>query len=321
MSEPAPKPAITPGGPLGRFAVALVLSFVRALPAVVRRNLALRLADVAWLLRVRRRVALDNLAHAFPEKSVEERALIAKGSYRSMALAALDAITSDLLTDEAVQRSVQVTDWKGLDALLDAKQPVLVASAHFGSWELLSEVMARRGVGLSAVVRPLTGAFNEWIVRNRKAAGMELILQRGALVGMVKALARGRVVAQLIDQSLPAGAGVFVPFFGRLASTTPSMAVVARRTGAPVYVALASRLPSGELSLTVEGPVPVPRTGDAKADIREHTAALTAIIERAIRAQPEQWLWLHRRWKVQPPSDGQPQQQAALEEGRVAQRP
>jgi KDO2-lipid IV(A) lauroyltransferase len=105
---------------------------------------------------------------------------------------------------------------------------------------------------------------------------------------------------QLIDQSLPAEAGVFVPFFGRAASTTPALSMAALRTKAPVFVALAVR--EGErLRLLFEGPIPVPDTGDRRADVAAHTAQLTAILERYIRRYPEQWLWLHRRWKVQPP--------------------
>jgi KDO2-lipid IV(A) lauroyltransferase len=313
------KPAVTPGGPVGRLVVGLVLRLVRALSSRTRERLAGLVAALAWTLRIRRRVALDNLAHAFPEKPLAERVAIAKGAYRTMALAALEAVTSDLLPDAELQRVVSVVDWKGLDVLFDNRQPVLLASAHFGSWELFAEVMTRRGVACSAVVRPLAGAFNEWVVENRQRAGMELILQRGALSNMLKALKRGRAVVQLVDQSLPAKDGVFVPFFGRLASTTPALSMAAIRSKAPVYVVLASRDADG-LRMMVEGPVPVPDTGDRRADLTAHIAAITRIIEDGIRARPQQWLWLHRRWKVAPPSDGQPQQHAGLDEGRVAER-
>jgi KDO2-lipid IV(A) lauroyltransferase len=317
------KPAVAQGGWFGRLAVGLVMRFLRALPGRGRKCVAGLVAWLAWTLRLRRRVALDNLAHAFPEKDEAERTRLAKAAYRSMALAALESVTSDILTDEEVARAVRVVDWKGLDVLVDQRRPVLIASAHFGSWELFAEVMARRGVPLAAVVRPLAGAFNEWVVRNRRRAGIELILQRGALGNMLKALKRGMVVVQLIDQALPAKDGIFVPFFGRLASTTPALSMAAIRSKAPVYVVLAAR-EGCALSMTVEGPFPVPDTGDRRADLIAHTARLTKVIEDAIRRRPEQWLWLHRRWKVAPPadlSDGQPQQHPRLEDGRVPQRP
>ncbi|MBL8938089.1 MAG: lysophospholipid acyltransferase family protein [Archangium sp.] len=294
------KPDITPGGPLGRVVVGAFMRWLRWLSPSTRRSLAFFVAQLAFALGIRRSVALDNLKHAFPEKTDADRLEIARGVYRSLALAAIEAVTSDLLPDDELNRAVEVADWKGLDALLDARQPVLVASAHLGSWELFAEVMARRRYVFSAVVRPLAGAFNEWVVNNRKAAGVELILQRGALRKMLAALERGRAVVQLIDQVLPAKDGVFVPFFGRLASTTPAVSMAARVSKAPVYVVAAVR--EGErLRMFVEGPVPFVDSGDRDRDLTTHTAALTAIVEGLIRKYPDQWLWLHRRWKVAPP--------------------
>jgi hypothetical protein len=167
------KPNITPGGPLGRLVVGFFMRWLRWLSPATRRDLAFFVASVAFGLGIHRTVALDNLKHAFPEKSEAERLQIARGVFRSLALAAIEAVTSDLLPDDELKRTVEVVDWKGLDVVLDAHQPVLLASAHLGSWELFAEVMARRQIALSAVVRPLAGAFNEWVVNNRKGAGVE----------------------------------------------------------------------------------------------------------------------------------------------------
>ncbi len=292
---------VRPGNPLSRAAVAGVVGFVRWLSPATRRSVAHAVADIAWGLGVRRRVTLDNLARAFPEWPAPQLRRVARGAYRTMALAALEALTSDLLSDVELGKAVEVIDWRGLDRLLEARQPVLVASAHLGSWELFAEVMARRGFSFSAVVRPLSGAFNEWVVRSREAAGVELILQRGALANMLKALKRGRAVVQLIDQALPSKAAVWVPFFGRLASTTPAVSLASLRSGAPVYLVVAVR-DQGALKMIVEGPFPVPERGDRDQALLEHTATLTARLEAVIRQYPEQWLWLHRRWKGVPPA-------------------
>lgn len=301
MSAAIRKPAITPGGPLGRFVVGLILGAVRATPRRLRESFIGAIASIAWLLGVRRRVALENLRAALPEKTEAERRQIARGVYQNLAAAALESVTSDLLTDDELARLVRIDDWKGLDAVLEARKPVLIASAHFGSWELFAEVMARRGYVFSAVVRPLAGAFNEWVVKNRQRSGVELILQRGALFRMLAALEQGRAVVQLIDQALPSKEAVFVPFFGRLASATPAISATALRSGAPVYVVLAVR-EAGGLRMVVEGPIPLPDLPDRTAVMQAHTAALTAVIERWVRQFPDQWLWLHRRWKVPPPA-------------------
>ncbi|MFT3707149.1 MAG: lysophospholipid acyltransferase family protein [Archangium sp.] len=279
-----------------RAAIAVGLGLIRALPRGIGVRFASFIGWLTWALYIRRRVALENLAHAFPEKSELERRLIARRAFRAMAIAMFESISSDQLSQQSLEQAVRVTDWKGLDTLLDSRQPVLIASAHLGSWELFAEVMARRGYVFSAVVRPLSGAFNEWLVKSRERAGVELIHPRGALRSMLKALKRGRAVVQLIDQALPTKEAVWVPFFGRPASTTPALSLAALRSGAPVYVVVAMREGDG-LRMSVEGPVPMPQTSDRHAAVEAHVAELTRIIETKVREAPDQWLWLHRRWK------------------------
>ncbi len=278
----------------------LLLWLLRAMSPGARRRLAGGVAALAWALRIRRAVALDNVTRAFPELDATAQRGIARAAYDSMALAALESVTSDLVTGDGLEQVVRVPHWNGLDEVLRAKQPVLMVSAHLGSWELLVEVMARRGVPLSAVVRPLRGSFNRAVVKSRLDAGVELIYQRGALQGMLAALQRGRAVVQLIDQALPGPEAVWVPFFGRLASTTPAVSLVALRTGAPVFVVTAVRDGEG-LRMDVEGPVPLPETGSRAEKVAAHTAQLTALLEARVRKDPGQWLWLHRRWKGTPP--------------------
>ena len=322
MSAPR-RDAVTPGGPVARLLVGWLLRVVRALGSKWRGRLARGVASLAWSLGIRRTVTLENLRLAFPEKPEADRRRIARGAYRTMAQAALDAVTSDLLSSEEVATAIRATDWKGLDRIFDEHAPVLLVSAHLGSWELFAEVMTRRGVLCSAVVRPLSGAFNEWVVRNRQAAGMELILQRGAIFAMRRALGRGRAVVQLIDQALPSKSALWVPFFGRLASTTPAVSVIARQTKAPVYVVLAVREETG-LRVFVEGPFPVSSELPRDAAIRAHTAQLSLVLESYIRRYPEQWLWLHRRWKGTPPPDpskldAEAQDDAGPDDGRPPQ--
>lgn len=283
---------------LATFLVGAGLHLLRSLPRAWRERVGRFVGWAVWTLRIRRAVALDNVRRAFPELGAAEQQRIARAAFTSMASAMVDSVTSDLLSDEEVERAVAVADWKGLDVLLKTHQPVLIASAHLGSWELFAEVMARRGHVFSAVVRPLSGAFNEWLVKSRERAGVELILQRGALRNMLKAMRRGRAVVQLIDQALPSPEALWVPFFGRPASTTPAVSMAALRSGAPVYVVVAVRR-EGRLEMLVEGPVPMPDRPTRHQSLEAHTAALTAIVEGFVRRYPEQWLWLHRRWKSQ----------------------
>ena len=276
--------------------------------------LARAMGDLAWLLRIRRKVALDNLRHAFPELPEAERRRIARRAYRNMALAAFESLVPPAHTERRLV-------WDNRELLERAAaegRGVLIATAHFGSWELLGTALARQGLPLHAVVRPLRGALNEQIVRARLESGLRLIAARGAIRGMLRALSEGGVVCMLVDQVMPLHKGVFVPFFGRPASTSPGLSAAARRTGAPVLVGVSIR-DRDVLRIHLEGPFPVPHTDDIDADIRAHTAEITAAIEQLIRRHPEQWLWLHRRWKVRPPparhrlvSDLQPEPEPEL---------
>jgi KDO2-lipid IV(A) lauroyltransferase len=113
------------------------------------------------------------------------------------------------------------------------------------------------------------------------------------------ALARGGCVGILLDQDAGRD-GVFVPYFGHPASTSRSLAVLALKTGAPVVPAFIQRLADGGHRVTLEAMVPLARTGDRSHDVAAATAAFTAVIERHVRARPEQWFWVHRRWKTRP---------------------
>ncbi len=284
---------------LAALASRLAISAIVGLPPGVRRALARVVAGTAYALGIRRRVTLDNLRHAFPELPERERRRIAKGAYINMAYAVMEGLCSPRLSEEELPRAVVSDDWAPVQAAIDDGKGILVASAHFGGWELLGEVLARRGVKLHAVVRSLRGFLNAELIESRRRSGMQLIAPRGAVLSSVRALRRGAMVAMLIDQVLPADRGVFVPFFGRPACTTPALSMAAFSSGSPVFILMSVR-EGDQLRLFVEGPFPVPDTGDRKRDIVAHTAALTQALERFIRRYPDQWLWLHRRWKVQP---------------------
>ena len=132
-----------------------------------------------------------------------------------------------------------------------------------------------------------------------------MIPKRRAVRETMKALGRGAAVAILIDQDARED-GVFVPFFGRLASTTPTLALLALRTGAPIVPVFARVEADGTITVHVEPAVEVEPTGDRDADVLRVTAACTAEVERWVRRDPEQWLWMHRRWKTPPPGSAAP---------------
>ena len=293
------RPALVQSTVLSRAAAGLLVRLLQALPARAVDALARGVAACAFALGIRRRVTLDNLAHAFPERSAKERLALARGAYANMARVVVDALRTLGASRAELLAEVQVDDFGPVDRALAAGKGLLVATGHLGSWEMFGAAMAQR-VPLHAVVRPLRGGVNARLVEARERAGLKLIPARGALSSMVAALRKNEVVAMLLDQAIGGKHALFVPFFGRPAATTPALSMAALRTGAPTLVVVALR-ENGRLRFRVEGPFEITNTGDRQRDLLDHTARVTSALERIIREAPDQWLWLHRRWKLAPP--------------------
>jgi KDO2-lipid IV(A) lauroyltransferase len=153
------------------------------------------------------------------------------------------------------------------------------------------------------VARALDSAsLGAWADRLRHAAGVEVVDKRQALRPVLAALRRGRLVGVLLDQNTARREGVFVPFFGRLASTSRSVALLAVRTSTPVVPAFTRRVAPGRHLITIYPALAVPEGKDDDA-VLALTARCTEAIENAVRANPEQWLWAHDRWRTRPPSE------------------
>ncbi|HTO11410.1 MAG TPA: lysophospholipid acyltransferase family protein, partial [Candidatus Binatia bacterium] len=153
------------------------------------------------------------------------------------------------------------------------------------------------------VVRPLDSpALDALAAAMRRKTGAELIDKRGALRPVLEALRRGGLVGILLDQNAARREGVFVPFFGRAASTSRSLALLSVRTGAPVLPIFIRREAPGRHRVVVEPPLPRPAANDPEQAVVELTARCTQAIEAAIRSTPEQWLWPHDRWRTRPPA-------------------
>jgi KDO2-lipid IV(A) lauroyltransferase len=273
---------------------------LQRLPRAVLVAMGRALGAFAYLIGVRRRIALANLERAFPEKGVHERRRIARAAYRNAGAGVLGLFAVPRLSPSALDRLVEYQGFDLVDRLLAERRGLVVASAHLGSWEVLAAAYARKGIAVSLVTRDLKGKANEAIIEARARSGLREISPRGALREGVAALRRGEMVVNLIDQNMPPKRGVFVDFFGVAASTTPAAALMARRAGAQVVVILAVNQPDGRIRACVEGPFPVPRGGRIADDVRAHTQALSDVVERYVRENPEQWFWVHRRWKTRP---------------------
>lgn len=265
-----------------------------------------RLGDAAFLLvRARRRVAEGNLARAFPELSARARRRLGRRSYEHLGMMVAELCVVLMRPLEATLARVTLDGLDRLTAAMDAHGRALLLTAHVGNWELLTAAHRLAGYPLTIVARPLDSlALNAIASRLRRKSGVELVDKRSAVRPILRALAAGRLVGILLDQNAARHEGVFVPFFGHLASTSKSIAVLALRTGAPVLPIFTWREARGRHRVFVGAAIEVPSGLPSEAAIVEMTRRCTKAIEDAIRKQPEQWLWMHARWRTRPPEGG-----------------
>jgi Kdo2-lipid IVA lauroyltransferase/acyltransferase len=262
-----------------------------------------RLGDLSWVALSRRRaIALANLERAFgATRTLEERARLGRLSFEHLGMNVVEACVFFFRPPSVLLSRVELDGLDRVECAAGYGKGVLVLTAHYGNWELLAAAHALSAFPLSVVVRPMDHPVMDRIVeRFRRRSGVELIAKRRALRDIVEALRRGRVVGILLDQNASRAEGVFVPFFGIPASTSKALAVISLRTGAPVIPVFIRRLADGRHRVEVEPPIPVPTSGD----VAGYTTTFTRTIEAAIRRAPEQWFWMHDRWKTRPRSNG-----------------
>ncbi len=278
---------------------------VGRLPPGAAAYIGRRLGDLGYALTARRRrVALANLTQAFPGSTARERRRVCRASYQHLGTMVIElvALLSRPLPD--VLAGVRIAGVEHLRAVMDRHGRALLLTAHLGNWELLAAASRLTPYRLSVVVRPLDAPWLEALAcRLRGKIGVELIDKRAALRPVLRTLTGGGMVGILLDQNTARGESVFVPFFGRSASTSKGIALLALRTGTPVVPAFIRREEAGTHVVTIGPPVAVPEGVPHGVAVAALTARCTEAIEAAIRETPEQWLWIHERWRTRPAGD------------------
>ena len=247
-------------------------------------------------------IARDNLRAAYGNAlSVSERERILRACWRHFGQITFDALAFPKLGQSALGSILKIEGLNNARAALAQGKGALVFSAHYGHWEAGAYAMGLLGVPFAVIARPLDNpALDRRLTELRSGTGNAVIPKRRAVRETMRALGRGAGVAILIDQDAGAD-GVFVPYFGRLASTTPTLALLALRTEAPIVPVHAQVQPDGTIVVHIDPVIESRPTGDREADVLRLTADCTAVVERWARSTPEQWLWMHRRCKTRPP--------------------
>lgn len=276
-----------------------IAGITRRVPRRTRLALGAALGATVDRLGIRARVARENLALAFPDRSLEEREAILHAHYRELGRVASEYPSLPELVRAPLGEVVaEATGLEHLERAVRGGRGLLLMTGHFGNFELLGSWLGRIHP-VDFVVKPLSNPrVDRWLDDLRARSGVGRIPIGAGARGIFKSLRANRWVAMLGDQDARS-AGVFVPFFGRLTSTPRGPADIALRTGASMVMGFPIRGADGRHRLDVEAPLPVPE-GDDEAAVVELTARHTARLESWVRAHPDHWLWLHRRWKTAP---------------------
>lgn len=282
----------------------LVIRAIGLLPYRLMYCLFSLISRIAYCLASRhRQIAINNIKDCFHGSMTEEKAgKIAKTCFKNLALMFLDLCRMPRITKDNFREYIH---FEGLENVHEAEKHgkgILVCTGHFGSWELLPHAWSLyHGRPAHVVVRPLDNKVADRVLSYfRTFTGNRLIAKKKALMPIMKALAKNDVVGTLHDQNVKKREGIFVDFFGRPACTTFAPALIGLRTGGAVIPAYIVREGINSYRIIFEKEVTAPQGMEKEEAIFYITQTITKSLENMIRKYPEQWFWVHRRWKTKP---------------------
>jgi KDO2-lipid IV(A) lauroyltransferase len=273
------------------------------LPRGAARRVGALFAAIGYRVRTPlRRAAIFNLEVAFPESTSAEREEILRGMIRQIGWMAGEFSQFPKYTAANIARIVTIDGAEHFDCAQRRGKGVLFLTGHMSAWELAPFAHALHGHPLHFLVRPVANPHVDALInRYRCLSGNRPIEKNRSARAILKVLAQGGTVGILADTNTSLEEGVFANFFGVPASTTSGLARIALRTGAAVVPGFLAWDPAqGKYRLQFSHAVELVRTGDEEADVRANTSLFTSFIEAYVRQHPDQWLWVHKRWKTRP---------------------
>jgi KDO2-lipid IV(A) lauroyltransferase len=251
------------------------------------------------LWRQRTAIALSNLQRVWVgEKSGIELRQIVRNMYRNLGQGLVEFLRLPLLTLENVRDRVSIEGMKHLEAARDQGRGVFLLSAHFGNWEMLSAVVALSGIPTNVLVKKIRNPSVDGFINGiRRGSGVNPINKQNGAEDMLERLRNNEAVGFVLDQHADATEGVTVRFFGQEASTHKSLALLARRYRVPIVPVFMIRERLGFHRVVFEPVLELCKGKNVTDSILDDTQQCMNVLERFIRHYPDQWIWLHRRWK------------------------
>ena len=279
-----------------------LIKLVGALPRSLARAAGISIAWLVYLLHGKlRRVGMRNLELAFPEKPLRDRRKILHGVFTSLGRQVGEVCLFPRYTRENVSQTVVYEGFENYERALARHKGVLFLTGHLGAWELSAFAHSLYGHPLKVVMRPLDNPYLDRLARHYRTMHGNKAVDKDFARGLIAAMREGETVGVLMDTNMIVSQGVFVDFFGHKACTATGVARLALRTDAAVVPGFTIWDPVlQKYRLRFDPAVKLVRTKDREADVLANTQLFTNVLEDYIRRFPDQWLWVHRRWKTRP---------------------
>ncbi len=281
----------------------LLVKVIGILPRPFARFIGFLLAGAVYHLHPRLcRVGLRNLEISMPELPIKERRRIIRGVFRSLGRLLAEFCLFPRYSRENVSQVAVYEGFENFDAAERRGKGVMFLTAHLGAWEVGSFVHSVHGHPLRIVMRPLDNPYiNAMVERYRTLHGNQTFSKDDFARGLLAAMKTGETVGLLMDQNMTPPQGIFVPFFGVQACTASGIARVALHTDAAVVPAFTIwDEVLRKYRVHFDPPLTLVRTDNAESDVLANTAMFNNVLEQYVRKYPDQWLWVHRRWKTRP---------------------
>lgn len=250
----------------------------------------------SWVYPFRRRLVLENLKESFPEKNGGEVLAISKEVWRNVGRTAAEFTKIPSLSKSDFGGILEAQGLEHVDRALEAGKGLLFLCSHIGNWEVLGATYTINGRSAAVVARPIKNPYvDRWVNDIRRTHGEDVITHHQILREGIRYLKKNKPVAVLMDHNLYTG-GEFVDFLGRPAATTTIISLLSLRLGCPVVPARNIRI-GKKLKAVFEPAIWPEETGDRERDVTAMTVRLSRVIEGWVREHPDQWFWLHNRWK------------------------
>ena len=280
------------------YSVRCFLFIIWLIPYSVLTNIGARLGKFAFrFFQKDQKIIQQNLNIAFPEKSPSDIQLLQEKIYEHISRSFFEFLGAPYLSDEKFKNMFQVIGLTNIDKAIAAGKGVILLSSHIGNWELMGSYLSSCGYSINVVARKIYDErLNKILLNHRSSRGVKTLMREEATKDMIRVLKSKEVLGILIDQDADVK-GEFVEFFGREAYTPIGATILAMKYNVVVLPTFTNRIGNNKHVIDIGEPIELIQTDDEKSDIIKNTQKLNDIIEARIKKYPEQWVWLHKRWR------------------------